>query len=75
MRSFYAPPCLSYAVLLQHRVQRACNPHWTKEMDQESIGADGMPNSPEPSFVKFPCKAGIVDTQSAVCMMNPVQNF
>jgi hypothetical protein len=43
-----------------HRVQQACNPHWTRDMDQESIGYDGMPNATKPSFLRFPCKAGTV---------------
>ena len=43
-----------------HRVQFACNPHWGHGMDQETMGADGMPNNAEPTFVKFPCKAGTV---------------
>lgn len=43
-----------------HRVQFACNPHWSHELDQESMGADGMPDSSEPAFLKFPCKAGTV---------------
>ena len=43
-----------------HRVQFACNPHWSHDDDQESMGADGMPGSAAPSFVKFPCKAGTV---------------
>ena len=43
-----------------HRVQFACNPHWSHDDDQESMGSDGMPGSEAPSFVKFPCKAGTV---------------